>query len=561
MTLSQQVNTATWHWLITQPEGQFFERKSCYDRAADRPKRREARAAARDVAETLASMANADGGTVAVGLEDDGTPTGVDYPLDRLRVIREALATLVRPPLKARVQEVILDDQKILVFEVDWSPEVHQLMDGRYLLRLGESNFPFPAEQIEALKAGKRRRLAEIHPLPKASIQDLDPTLLAELRGKVRLSLGDEELLLQYRLAESRNGQLVPTLAALLLFGKDPGCWHPRCGVDFVKFEGTERRVGAELNVVKRERLEAPLVRLIEKTFQVVQPHIREQQRLVDLFFEERFEYPTFAWQEAIVNAIAHRDYGLEGVGIEVWMFDDRLEVRSPGELVEPVTLERLRQREHIHASRNPRIVRVLTDLGYMRELGEGIPRMFEVMEREGLRPPEFRLEGGALFTVVLRNARIYNSETLKWLGQFEGMGLNSRQKRLLAYARAHGGTFASRAYQRLVGADIYTASIDIKDLMRKGIARLTKKGGRVYQIVSPGERAVTVHALPADLQQMWETLETRLSSQGFLQNQDVRQILGLSRKQARDLFKRLVTHGLLELEGRGRGARYVPKK
>ena len=93
---------------------------------------------------------------------------------------------------------------------------------------------------------------------------------------------------------------------------------------------------------------------------------------MVDLVFEERFEYPTFAWQEAIINAVAHRDYALTGTPIEVWMFDDRLEVRSPGELVEPVSIERLTHRERIHASRNPRIVRVLTDLGYMRELGEG---------------------------------------------------------------------------------------------------------------------------------------------------------------------------------------------
>ena len=129
---------------------------------------------------------------------------------------------------------------------------------------------------------------------------------------------------------------------------------------------------------------------------------MRERQPLVDLFFEEQLEYPTFAWQEALVNAIAHRDYRYDGLGIEVWMFDDRLEVRSPGELVEPVTLERLRRRDPIHASRNPRIVRVFTDAGYMREQGEGVPRMFEVMERAALHPPELRLEADVIFTVTL---------------------------------------------------------------------------------------------------------------------------------------------------------------
>lgn len=122
---------------------------------------------------------------------------------------------------------------------------------------------------------------------------------------------------------------------------------------------------------------------------------------------------------------------------------------------------------------REPRIVRVLTDLGYMRELGEGVPRMFEVMEREGLKPPEFQLEAGAIFTVILHNTPVYSPQTMRWLRQFDGIDLSPNQKRLLAYAHAHGGQFTSRAYQKLVGVEIYTASSDIKELIRRGIVRL----------------------------------------------------------------------------------------
>jgi ATP-dependent DNA helicase RecG len=505
---------------------------------------------ARDIAETLAAMANADGGTVVVGVEDDGTPTGVDYPKDRFNVLREAPRNLIRPPLRTRIEAPIFQEAHLLVFEVDWSPEAHQLADGRYLLRVGHQNQPFPAEQIEALKAGKRRRVAEVRIVPEASLADLDLSLTGRLREHTGLALSDEELLLRYRLAESRNGRLVLTLAALLLFGKDPGRWHPRCGIDFVKYEGTERRYGADLNVVKREWMEAPLVSLIERVFETIRPHIRERQRLVDLFFEEWLEYPTFAWQEAIINAVAHRDYGFEGVGIEVWMFDDRLEVRSPGQLVEPVTLERLQKRERIHASRNPRIVRVLTDLGYMRELGEGIPRMFDVMEEEGLYPPEFRLEADVIFTAVLRNTPVYSLETRRWLRQFEHLGLSGNQKRLLAYAREHDGAFTSRAYQKLVGVDIYTASRDIKDLIRKGVARQTKKGGRVYFLVTSTEKVSS----PEDLAQ----LEPTLKQQGFLRNEDVREALNVTREQAKHLLQQWAALGLLTLVGKGRGARYI---
>mgnify|MGYP005836619841 CR=1 FL=1 len=540
-----------WQWLKTQQEGQFFDRKSCIDRSGKRPKRRDVRAVAWDVAETLAAMANSDGGTLALGIEDDGTPTGVNYPEDRLDVILGAPQRLVTPPLKVHHRRVALEAVQVLVFEVDWSLEAHQLSDGRYLLRVGDKNLPFPASDIAAMKEGKRRRVTESRFIPAASLRDLDSALLDELRQKTGLTLADEELLQHYRLAEPRNGKVLLSLAGLLLFAKDPIHWHPACYVDFVKWEGTERRFGTALNVVKRARVEAPLPKLIEQTFATIWPHIRERQQLVDLFFEERFEYPTFAWQEAIINAVAHRDYALEGTPIEVWIFDDRLEVRSLGELVEPVTLERLARRERVHASRNPRIVRVLTDLGYMRELGEGVPRMFEVMEREGLKPPEFHMGAGAIFTVILRNTPVYPPETLHWLKQFEAYSLSANQKRLLAYAHAHGGSFTSRAYQKLVGVDLYTASNDIKALIRRGLVRITRKGSRIYRIVESSEREVS---LPATFMK----LEPLLDARGYVKNEDVRRILGVSRAQAKRLLQDWVATGLLILRGEGRGARYV---
>lgn len=540
-----------WTWLKTQREGQFFERKSCYDRSGKRLKRRDVRSVSKDLAETLSAMANADGGTLALGLENDSTPTGINYPKDRLQVILRAPNRLVRPPLKVRSQWIKLENVKLLVFEVDWSPEEHQLTDGRYLLRVGDKNLPFPARDIAAMKEGKRRRITESRFIPEGSIHDLDKELFELLREKTGLVLSDAELLQHYRLAESRNGRLVLSLAALLLFAGDPLRWHPACYVDFVKWEGTERRFGAELNVVKRARIEAPLLKLIEKTFETISPHIRERQQLVDLFFEERFEYPTFAWQEAIINAVAHRDYALEGTPIEVWIFDDRLEVRSPGVLVEPVTVDRLKRRERIHASRNPRLVRVLTDLGYMRELGEGVPRMFEVMEREGLKSPEFRIEGGALFTVILRNTPVFPPETLRWLKQFEDQGLSPNQKRLLAYAHLHEERFTSRGLQKLVGVDIYTASREIKDLIRKGIAKPLKKGGRVYRVMQttrqrPGE-------LPDELVKLLPTIHRK----GYLKNVDVRKTLGMTMAQANRFLRRLTEMELLKAQGDKRGRRY----
>ncbi|MDR7415278.1 MAG: ATP-binding protein [Armatimonadota bacterium] len=438
------------------------------------------------------------------------------------------------------------------VFETDWSPQVHQLSDGRYLYRHNDQNLPFPATDIEAIKNARRKLIWEDQIVPEATLADINTDLVKEVVERVGLDLSVEEALLHYHLAEKRNGRLFLRRAALLLFGRDPSRWHPRCGIDFAVWQGTERRTGPEFNIRKRLRIEGiPLVRLVEEAYRTIQPYLPERQTLVDLFFEERLVYPTFAWQEAIVNAIAHRDYALEGIGIEVDLFDDRLEVRSPGEPVPPVTLERLRRREKVHASRNPRIVRVLTDLGYMRERGEGIPRMFEVMEREGLRPPELAMEGGC-FVVTLHSTPIYRPETMYWLRRYEGQGLTRNQLRLLAYAYEHGGRFTSRAYQKLVGVDPYTASRDIKDLLRRRIVRLNQPRGRVYEIIPEPEKA------PQEKPPELLALEPILHEKGYVKNEDVRRVFGVSRIQAFRLLQHLVEMGFLRKQGKGRGACYV---
>ncbi len=175
-----------WNWIRQQPEGQFLERKGCYDysQGRERPRPRQVRDIAWDIAETLSAMANADGGCVVLGVEDDGTVSGVDYPEDRLATLLAVPRTHIIPSLRPQIHQVVLEDRLVLIFSVDWSPEVHHLSDGRYLLRIGDRNEPFPAEQIEAIKAGKRRRLAEGRFIGDASLSDLDPELLNQLVRK-----------------------------------------------------------------------------------------------------------------------------------------------------------------------------------------------------------------------------------------------------------------------------------------------------------------------------------------------------------------------------------------
>lgn len=190
-----------------------------------------------------------------------------------------------------------------------------------------------------------------------------------------------------------------------------------------------------------------------------------------------------------------------------------------------------------------------------MRELGEGVPRMFAVMEREGLQPPDLSIEANAIFTVVLYNTPVFPTETLRWLQQFEPLGISPTQKRLLAYAHAQGGRFTNRDFQKLLGVGVYEASQQIRDLVRKGIVRPSQKRGRVYTLVEQPERAAE------EKPKEYALLEPILAQKGYVKNKDIREALGVSAVQARRIAEQLQLAGWLLAEGDKRGRRYLPKR
>jgi ATP-dependent DNA helicase RecG len=470
--------------LLKQDRGQFLEFLSAYDYKRGGARKKNEQDLAREIARILSSMANADGGTLLVGVEPDGSVTGLPYAQDEIRSLVQAPQSLLGPPLSASSERVEFDNAQLLRFDVSPGLEIYRIAAGRSFYRIAAESPSLPTEQIQSLKEAKKSVFFERQPARHALWTDLDQDAISTFVKKIQQSRDPQLVLGQsYHLLDTSGSRLSLTNAAVLLFAKDPTRWHPRCGIDFAKYEGIERQYGASLNVIKRIRFEGPLVRLIDEAVGRIKEHIRERIILHDLFFRERLEYPTFAWQEALINAVAHRDYALTGASIEIWMFDDHLEVRSPGLPPAPVTLEQLRLQKSIHFSRNPLIVRALADLGYLREMGEGVPRMFREMEHYGLRPPEFSAEG-FLFTVTLRNTPIYDDDTLRWLTQFGNAPINFRQRRLLAYAYCHGKTFSTAEYQRIAEVDRDTAYRDIRGMIRAGILAPLKPKSRSYRIV-----------------------------------------------------------------------------
>jgi ATP-dependent DNA helicase RecG len=538
-------------WL-DRAEGQTFERKSCFDKEHDPPKPLKAADVARFIAETLCAFANADGGVLLVGQEDfdvgrgdkPGRVTGVPYPEDRMAILRAAPRNLIVPALRdVTLADEMVDGQRCLAFELGASPVAHRLTDGRCLLRMDDRCVPYGQDVVAQLKSSQSPY--ERRPVPGATLADLDPGALEWFAERVRWHGGVPEMLDAYRLRDA--GQL--NRAALLLFAHDPLRWQDHSDVTVVRYAGTDRGLGNRYDATRPVRLEAPLVRLIEDVTTSVAEHLRRRVEFQDLLFTEQWEYPAAAWQEAIVNAIAHRDYSLTGAGIEVWLFDDRMEVRSPGAPPDPITVEELRTGGGVHYSRNPLTARALTDGGYMREQGEGIPRMFDAMFSADLQPPSFQVEGFRL-VVTLRNTPVWSRETRQWLSTYADKDLSRDQMRVLAYAHKNDLQFTSREIQAALNLDLYGASSLIKALMRKSVVRLQARGGRIYKVLP----TTIQQPVPDEL----KVLLPEFQKQPKLRRSDLQRIWNVPAMDAYWRAKSLVTEGWLDLTGRGRGAGYL---
>jgi len=188
---------------------------------------------------------------------------------------------------------------------------------------------------------------------------------------------------------------------------------------------------------------------------------------------EEQTEYPQSAVREALVNAVAHRDYRLTGRSIELRMYADRLEVTSPGGLPAHITLDNIVEE---HYSRNPRIVNGLFQWGYIEELGLGVDRMIEDMVSAGHMPPQFDAKPHR-FSVLLYNKRDPARIVESW-----ELTMNDRQIKVMEYLQ-RSGSVTNREYRELcphVGSE--TLRLDLADLVTKGVLlKIGDKRGTRY--------------------------------------------------------------------------------
>lgn len=367
--------------LAELPESQWFERKG-------------ATVSAEKLAIALVAMANAEGGTVVVGIEDDGTIRGLAGAHVKANALRNVAFDLTTPLVAVELREIDARDDKgndtyLLAFLVTPGSSVHTLTNGDCYLRIGDRSRKLTFTQQRDLMYDRGQASFEAETIPDANFAELDVRLVARYKKATRTVLTPERLLANQGMLNAHFGV---TAAGLLLFGKHPQRVFPNAHVRVLRYASTERGEGTTLSLEagRDVRCEGPIPAQISEAIKTVDEWIPQARRALGRagVFESQPIVPRDAWIEAIVNAVVHRAYHLSGDHVRVEIFPDRVEVSNPGRFAG--VADSTKPLDILRYARNPRIARVCSDLSIGLDIGEGIRRIFREMRRAGLADPVY---------------------------------------------------------------------------------------------------------------------------------------------------------------------------
>lgn len=377
---------------IAAGEGQRRE----FKRAIDNPE---------SVAGELVALANTEGGRLFVGVEDDGAVVGVAQPERVIQAVTNICRDRCRPPITPGLAAIALDGRTVIVVDVEPGlnrQKPYSTQGGRFFLRVGTDKKDATGRELIRIAQSAGELHYDETPVRGAGLDALShPAFAAYYERQFGLPLADglqqagvdlPRLLGNMRLVDSLEDAPVLTVAGVLVFAQDPQRFLPQSRLSAVAFGGPDE----DSELVDRHELAGRLPQIIEDARVFLRRNVRVAAQ--EQGFERRDfpEYDLTALGEAVVNAIAHRDYSLGGSQVRLFVFADRVEVRSPGGLPNSVTLENIGL--GVHAERNRRLCTLLTQLGLMSAIGTGVPRLILRLSRQlSGREPRYALVGEEL--------------------------------------------------------------------------------------------------------------------------------------------------------------------
>lgn len=522
----------------------------------------------RDLVAAVVALANTEGGVLLVGVEDDGTVTGVQPYHEDAAGLAALIANRTNPPLAVGAEILILGEKKILGVYVTKARSIVSTTDGlllrRRLLASGKPEaVPFYPHEFIQRQSSLGLADPSALPLPSLTVEALNPLERQRIREAIRryggdmslLPLADDELDGALGLVTTVEGVHRPTVAGLLLMGREEVIRQhvPAHEIAFQVLEGTDVRVN--------EFFRKPLLQSFEEIELLFKARVDEREIQVGLFRVPIPNYDRRAFREALINALVHRDYARLGA-VHVRLDDDGLTLSSPGGFVEGITLHNLLVAAP--RSRNPLLADIVKRIGLAERTGRGIDRIYEGMLRYGRPAPDYSMSDAASVVLVLPKSDA-DTGFLEMILDHEGktgtaMPIDSliilsrlRYERRLTTADLTSDTQkpepATRtALEKLVEADLVEAH-------GTGRGRTYTLSAKVYR--HSGQKAAYVRQAGFDPIQQEQMVLAYIDKHGSIKRAEVAELCRLSLPQAYHLLKSLEKQGKIKQSGRMRYAVY----
>jgi ATP-dependent DNA helicase RecG len=329
------------------------------------------------LAEEVVAFANGEGGEIWLGVDDDGKEIGISrsYEEDIMNICR----TAVIPPIQPEYEEITVEGEKhnkIACIKINKGIDrPYYTSRNKYYIRVGTTKRTASREELIRLFQASGLFHYDIVEAAGSQLKDLNQSAIADYFSRYKIDYIHEDENERLRLlwaSDISSEQQIPTVGGLLVFGITPERHLPQSGISLGVFNGD--KIGSELRDKKTFYSGLPLQ--IDNALAAIKANILISSDIQGAKRIEAPSYPEKVFRELLVNAVVHRNYSIIGSQIRIFIFSDRIEFISPGRLPNTVTIEKLTTGTSF--SRNPLLVKLMENLGYMDKLGRGLPMVYQ---------------------------------------------------------------------------------------------------------------------------------------------------------------------------------------
>lgn len=513
------------------------------------------------VVDELIAFANSKGGTVYLGVEDNGEVTGCSGNYD-LQNIVESIYDKTRPALFTEPGEIEYQGMKVITLTVEHDGTTYATTDGRCLRRLGKNSKPYYPDEMSNKYSTVQNPDFSGQILVESAEDDINKLEIYRLKEKLKVrdpestlsDMDDIAFLRDLGLIKYDGDGVKLTIAGLLFVGKEQAIHRllPQAEIIYLHYSQSNlEEYDARLD------MKVPIISVIDRLSEKIQDANRIVNVQVGLFRLEIVDFPERVFQEALLNALAHRDYQSQAA-VYVKHYPDKIVIENPGGFLDGINERNIIT--HPSAPRNKLIAETLQRLKYVQRTGQGVDIIFRDMVSSGKPYPEYRAYNDAV-TLTMYSA-IDDVEFVKFIAKEQNVlsrTLSLAELMILRYLTENRRISLS-GIEELIQGTHDLAQKNCNRLIRDGLIELS---GREYMLSAKTYEAVKTavdYTKDKSIQYIKakEMILEYIHGNGFITNEITRELCGFTKQQARSTIDKMRHENLIELQGTGKLSRYV---